>query len=76
MSNLPSMKERYKNLLYKFAVKCVKNPKTEDLIPTNIEQTRFRHREVYSVPMAKKQRLFKSAVPPMARILNDKLINI
>ena len=67
---LPSMEERYNKLLYNFAIKCVKNPKTSDIFPRNDTSERLRHTEPFSVPMARKERLFKSAVPTMARILN------
>ena len=70
------MSDRYKTLLYKFAVKCVKNPETDDMIPKNEACDRLRHRETYAVPMAKKQRLFKSAIPTMARMLNEKPVNM
>ena len=72
LSGLQSMKDRYSKLLYKFAIKCIKNPKTQDIIEKNNVSDRLRHNEAYKVPMAKKQRLFKSAIPTMARMLNKK----
>ena len=76
MSKLPTMKDRYKNLLYKFAVKCVTNPKTEDMIPLRNVQNKGRNKEKYSVSIARKQRLYQSAIPTMARMLNSKPISI
>ena len=76
LSGLLSVSDRYKTLLYKFAVKCVRNPKTEDIIQKNEVCDRLRHKETYAVPMAKKQRLFKSAIPTMARMLNEKPVNM
>ena len=76
LSGLLSVSDRYKTLLYKFAVKCVRNPKTEDIIQKNEVCDRLRHKEPYAVPMAKKQRLFKSAIPTMARMLNEKPVNM
>ena len=54
LSQLPSNKDRYPKLLYEFAVKCVGNPKTENILPVS---NRGRNKEIYSVPVARKQRL-------------------
>ena len=71
LSKLPTIKDRFKNLLYKFAVKCTKNMKTENMIPLNENNDRLRQKEKYKVPLARKQRLFKSTIPTMARMLNS-----
>ena len=72
MSKLPSIADRYKNLLHKFAVKCVRNEKTQDMLPLRHGLEKGRKSEAYAVPMARKQRLFKSAIPTMARMMNAK----
>ena len=72
MSKLPSIAERYKTLLYKFAVKCVRNEKTQDMFPLRQGLGKIRKSEIYDVPMARKQRLFASAIPTMARMMNAK----
>ena len=53
-----------------------KNKKTENMIPLNENNDRLRHKEKYKVPLARKQRLFKSTIPTMARMLNSKHISI
>ena len=74
MSKLPSIKNRYITLLYKFAVKCTRNENTHDMIPLKSESCKGRKKETYTVPMARKQRFFKSAIPTMARMLNENFI--
>ena len=71
LANLPTIENRYHMLLLRFALKCSKNPKTANMFPParNIEKTRSH--EKYQVPMARKERYFKSAIPTMARLLNE-----
>ena len=70
MSNFTTIKKRFEILLYRFAVKCVKTPKTQHMIPFKKEPARGRRKETYEVPIARKERLFKSSIPTMARLLN------
>ena len=58
MSKLPTIKERYEILLYKFAKKCSENPKTKDMLPLAKVHDWARKSEKYEVPMARKQRFF------------------
>ena len=71
LAKLPKIEERYKILLLRFAIKCTKNPKTADMFPLakNVEKTR--NQEKFKVPMARKERFLKSAIPTMARLLNE-----
>ena len=70
MSNLPTLSERRNKLTLKFAQKCIKNPKTQHMFPLNqLGSTRMR--EKYKVLHANTERLKKSAVPQMARQLNQ-----
>ena len=57
--------------MYKFASKCVKNQNTQDIFPPKQGNGRGRQKEAFVVPMARKERLFRSAVPTMARMLNN-----
>ena len=71
LSKLPSMHTRYKNLLLRFALKCAANEKTQDIFPLAKGNRFSRKHEKYEVPMARKERFFHSAVPTMARMLNQ-----
>ena len=55
LSNLLSIQDRYKKLLYKFAVKCVKNENTQDIFPIRPGFDKGRKKEMFSVPMARKE---------------------
>ena len=71
LSKLPKMEGRYQKLLLSFAQKCSKNEKTQDMLPRarNVEKTR--NQENFLVPFARKERYFRSAIPTMARMLNE-----
>ena len=66
-----TLRQRRVSLTNKFAVKCVKNEKTIDMIPLKTVTGKGMRTETYTVPMARKQRLYKSAIPTMARMLNE-----
>ena len=70
-SKLPKMEERYHTLLLRFAQKCSKSEKTKEMLPLarNVEKTR--KSEKFQVPLARKERYFRSTIPTMARILNQ-----
>ena len=70
-TNLPTIKTRHNLLLQKFALKCVKNPKTCDMFPLAPQKSWARYNETYKVPMARKGRYFRSAILQMARLLNE-----
>ena len=70
-SKLPKIEDRYKTLLLRFALKCCKNQKTQNMFPLANQSERTRKHEHYDVPMARKNRFFKSSIPTMARMLNQ-----
>ena len=67
---MPTLKERRKKLCLNFAKNCVKNNKTSDMFPKNAVIVNTRQPEEYFVPHAKTDRLARSAIPYMARLLN------
>ena len=67
LAKLPKLNERS----LKFALKCAANQKTKHMFPLNITNTHTRHPEKYQVPFAYHNRLKKSAIPVMARQLNE-----
>ena len=72
ITKLQTLHERRKDLCLKFAKKCLKNNRANDIFPLNtVTDTATRHREKYFVQMARTDRLAKSAVPYMQRLLNN-----
>ena len=70
LTNLPTIKARHNILLQKFALKCVKDPKTSYMFPFAPQKCWARKSETFQVPMAKTERYYRSAIPQMARLLN------
>ena len=68
---IPTMEERYRQLLLRFALKCTKNDRTHDILPLNVTNNKTRPKEKYQVPFARTERFRKSTIPAMARLLND-----
>ena len=71
ITRLPSLSDRRQKLMLKFALKSLKNPRTEKMFPRNTMRT-TRHTEKYVVPYARTERYKHSAIPSMARLLNQK----
>ena len=71
ISKLPSLTERRSKLVLKFALKCVKHERTAVMFPKNKVVKTTRHSEEYKVPYAKTERYKNSAIPSMARLLNE-----
>ena len=73
LSRLPTLSDRRATLSLKFALKCSKNVKTEHMFPLNLKQgeQNIRNPEKFKVPFAYHQRLKNSAIPTMARQLNE-----
>ena len=71
ITGLPTLKSRRNKLSLNFAKSCVKNSITKDIFPENKITTNTRRPEKYHVPAAKTDRLAKSAIPYMARLLNE-----
>ena len=59
--------------MLKFALKCLKSEKTSKMFPVNPPRI-TRAKERYKVPFANTERLKNSAIPTMARLLNNNTI--
>ena len=70
---LETLKERRAKLALKFAEKCLKNDEMKHLFPRNCpSKHNLRKTEEYQVKFAHSKRLFKSAIPTLQRMLNEK----
>ena len=69
---MDSLEVRRENLCLKFAKACVRNEKLSDMFPRNYKNhlMKKRDREVFYVKRAKTERLRKSAVINMQKLLN------
>ena len=72
LCSLQTLKDRRNQLCLTFAKKCTKNPKTSDMFPLNNRLHSTRQPEQYFVTPANTDRLAKSAIPHMQRLLNSK----
>ena len=71
-AELERLSTRRTALCLRFAKKCLKNEKTADMFPLNPNfDERLRDNEKYSVKFAHNNRLKDSAIPALARMLND-----
>ena len=70
--NLESLEERRENLCLRFARKCIRNDKTKDMFPLNrkAHNMKTRNFEKYEVQHANTDRLRKSAIIYMQKLLN------
>ena len=71
-TGLATLKERRVDLCLSFAKKCTQNPKTADMFPLRQSNVNTRNPEKYFVTPASTDRLAKSAIPYMQRLLNEK----
>ena len=69
LTGLDSLGDRRKQLSLTFAKKCVKN--NDDLFPLNVKTVNTRQHEKYFVTPSRTERLAKSTVPYLQRLLND-----
>ena len=69
-TGIPTLKARRNDLCLKFAKNCVKNSMTSDMFPEDNLILNTRQHEKYYAPHAKTDRLARSAIPHMARLLN------
>ena len=71
-ANLDSLKERREELCYNFAKKCIKSDKSKDMFPFRQKEHTMKTRddEKYIVQHANTERLKKSSIPYMQRLLN------
>ena len=70
ITGIPTLKARRNKLCLNFAKNCVKNDRTSDMFPKNNIIMNTRQHEAYYVPHARTDRLARSAIPYMARLLN------
>ena len=71
LTNLETLRSRRKHLCLKFAQKCVKTGKLSDLFPINRKTIHTRPHEKFHVIRAKTDRLARSTVPYLQRLLNQ-----
>ena len=73
ITNLKTLAERREELCLRFAQSCIKNEKAKDIFPlnNNVSNVMTRKREIFEVTQASTERLRKSAVPYMQRLLNS-----
>ena len=71
--NLETLEERREYLCLKFAQKCTKNEKTQKMFPLNRKNHHMdtRNREKYLVQFANTERLRKSSIIYMQKLLNQ-----
>ena len=74
--DLQNLSERRQELCLKFANKCTQNEKTEELFPLNRKNHNMevRNPERFVVNHANTERLKKSSIPNMQRMLNESCI--
>ena len=70
LTGLSTLRERRTQLSLTFAKKCIKNEKSRDLFPLKTKVVNTREHEKYYVTPARTERLAKSAVPYLQRLLN------
>ena len=69
-TGLETLAARRTRLCLNFAKKCTKYEKTKEMFPLNEVTVNTRNHEKYRVTSAKTDRLSKSAIPYMQRLLN------
>ena len=76
--DLESLKERGASLTKNFANKCLKNQKAKKMFPMREKNHEMdvRSEEIFQVNFAKTERLKKSSIPTMQRILNNETKHI
>ena len=70
LSGLDTLSERRSKLCLNFAKKCTKSEKTSEMFPLNTKVVNTRNHEQFNVTKARTDRLAKSAIPYMQRLLN------
>ena len=73
LAQLQTLVQRRADLLYRFGVKTLKNPKTSHMIKMNVPNRELRKQEKYTVEFARTARFAKSPINAIAQILNAKL---
>ena len=70
LSGLETLCERRTQLSLNFAKKCLKDDRNADLFPLNVKTVNTRPHETYYVTPARTDRLARSTVPYIQRLLN------
>ena len=70
-TGLETLANRRQKLCFNFAKKCVKNDATSWMFPEKFHLVETRHPEKFTVTKAKTDRLGKSAIPYMQKLLNS-----
>ena len=72
-ANLELLRDRRQELSLKFAIKCLKSTRTNEMFPKREKEHLMQNRnsEKYEVQSAKTNRLKNSAIPYMQRLLNN-----
>ena len=70
LSNLPTLSERRCSLGLELALKCLGTPYTSQMFPLN-NNRHTRESDFFHVEYARTERFKRSAIPTMARQLND-----
>ena len=68
--NLQTLSDRRDMLASRFANKCTNNDRFKDLFPTTEHGLNLRKKEKFKVKFASTQKLYKSSIPSMQRLLN------
>ena len=71
--SLESLQERREELSLRFAKNCIKNPKFENLFPTNSIEQRTRNHEQFHIPHCNTERMRQSSIVQMAHQLNKEI---
>ena len=71
LTKLKTLSERRKDLCLKFAKQCIKNPKTKDMFPEKQKIVNTRMHEKFYVQPARTEKLRRSAIPYLQRLLNS-----
>ena len=71
LTQLKTLRKRRTDLCLNFARKCVKNPKTSDMLPLKKKVKNTRTHEKYYVQPARTDRLKYSTIPYLQRLLNS-----
>jgi hypothetical protein len=69
--SIQTLSDRRNQLCLTFAKNCTKNPKTSEMFPLNCQPYVTRNTEKYHVTPANTNRLARSAIPNMQRLLNS-----
>ena len=70
-SGLDTLRDRRTKLSLKFAEKCLKDEKSADLFPLTVKNVNTRLHEKYFVTPARTERLAKSTIPYLQKLLNS-----